>query len=276
MSTPATPRRVLVALDASPSSRDTAEAAARLAAHLRAELVGLFVEDADLLSLAAQPFARRLDLLSGAVRSAEQAQVERELRLQARRARQLLEEIAGRRDIAWSFRVTRGPVAAEIVAAAAGAQLLALGRIGLSRGWGRPLGSTARAVLGEIGGSLLLPVEPLPERPHLVVPFDGSPAAAETLDRAAHLAAAGEGSITVLLPGGDAEVVQQARLEASRIVAAHGLEARIEELPVLDLPAVVEAVRSRQGGLLSVFRGSPHLAEEELLEQLRDLLLLGL
>ena len=53
-------RRILVVLDASPFGLEALEAAAGLAARLRAELQGLFVEDVDLLRLAGLPFAREL------------------------------------------------------------------------------------------------------------------------------------------------------------------------------------------------------------------------
>jgi nucleotide-binding universal stress UspA family protein len=46
---PTTIRRILVALDASPHSFAALEAAAHLAAHLEAELFGLYVEDENLL-----------------------------------------------------------------------------------------------------------------------------------------------------------------------------------------------------------------------------------
>ena len=49
--------RILVALDASPASVAAAAAAASLAGRLHAELEGVFVEDADLLALAAYPAA---------------------------------------------------------------------------------------------------------------------------------------------------------------------------------------------------------------------------
>ena len=45
-------RRILVALDASPHSQAALQAASELAAALKAELVGIFVEDVNLLHLA--------------------------------------------------------------------------------------------------------------------------------------------------------------------------------------------------------------------------------
>ena len=53
-------RRIVVGLDAGPRDRAALEAAAQLAARMQAELVGLFVEDIDLLHLAGLPFAREV------------------------------------------------------------------------------------------------------------------------------------------------------------------------------------------------------------------------
>ena len=53
-------RRILVAVDASTHSLAALEAASVLAEVLNAELVGIFVEDINLLRLAGLPFAREV------------------------------------------------------------------------------------------------------------------------------------------------------------------------------------------------------------------------
>lgn len=53
-------RRILVALDTSPSSQAALEAAVALAERLNAEVCGLFVEDVDLLRVAESPYAREI------------------------------------------------------------------------------------------------------------------------------------------------------------------------------------------------------------------------
>ena len=53
-------QRILVALDASTDSLAALDAAAKLAQCLQAELVGLFVEDVNLLYMAGLPFTREL------------------------------------------------------------------------------------------------------------------------------------------------------------------------------------------------------------------------
>jgi K+-sensing histidine kinase KdpD len=50
-------RRILVALDASPDSLAALKTAADLARRMEAELMGLFVEDIELLRMADSPYA---------------------------------------------------------------------------------------------------------------------------------------------------------------------------------------------------------------------------
>ena len=60
----AAPRRILVALEAGESAPALLEAAANLAAGLHAELVGLFVEDRELLDAADLPVTRSIPALA--------------------------------------------------------------------------------------------------------------------------------------------------------------------------------------------------------------------
>lgn len=111
-------RRVIVGLDPVQQSRALLEAAAEHAARLQAELLGLFVENQDLLHFAGLPFAREVGFESATRRSLDVESMERTLRTLAREARQALESVAGGTQVQWSFRVVRGAPAAELLAAA--------------------------------------------------------------------------------------------------------------------------------------------------------------
>jgi nucleotide-binding universal stress UspA family protein len=63
-----TVRRIVVAVDSSPHAQAALDAAAALAARMHAELEGLFVEDIDLLNLAALPFGREFNMATGQAR----------------------------------------------------------------------------------------------------------------------------------------------------------------------------------------------------------------
>jgi hypothetical protein len=103
---------------ASPESIAALELAAERAKRIQAELVGLFVEDANLLKLVQHPFAREVNLATCSGRTLDAATVEQELKVQATAARRTLEQTAGRLRVPWSFQVTRGAVQAELIAAA--------------------------------------------------------------------------------------------------------------------------------------------------------------
>src|SRR3970040_259294 len=98
-------RRILVALDASPHSLSALQAAAELAAELSAELVGVFVEDANLVRLAALPVTREIGQTSARIRELDERTMTRQLRRLAQRAAQGLARDAGRVQGHWSFRV---------------------------------------------------------------------------------------------------------------------------------------------------------------------------
>jgi hypothetical protein len=114
-----THRRVVVGLGAATARREL-EAAATLAGRIDAELVGLFVEDAELLRFAALPFAHEIGFASAQRRRLEVPALERAMRAHAADAERTLAGTAGRTALRWSFRVARGVVAVELIAAATG------------------------------------------------------------------------------------------------------------------------------------------------------------
>jgi hypothetical protein len=104
--------RVVVRLDAASESRPGIDTAARLAASWRVPLRGVFVEDEELLALAALPFAVQITLAAGrgALRRAE---IEGHLRAFAERARREVAAAAERHGVEWSFAVVRGSFAED-------------------------------------------------------------------------------------------------------------------------------------------------------------------
>lgn len=149
-------RRIVVGVDASAASLDAVAAAADLARRVGAELAGLFVEDEDLLRLAALPFARVVRVPSGAREAIDREAAERELRAVAARAREAIERAASGRRVSASFRVRRGRVVAEVLAAAGEEDLLVLGTAGYRRSREAALGQTARAAAARAASSVLL------------------------------------------------------------------------------------------------------------------------
>lgn len=228
-------RRILVALDASPSSLAALNAAAGVAATLGIELSGLFVADVNLLRVAELPSARALGSFSGRPLPLERRVIERGLRAEARRAREALAAVAERDLLSWSFRVARGMVAPEILAAASEANLVVLGRAGWS---GSRLGSTARAVaMSAPGPALIAGRETRPGS--TVVLYDGSAASERALALAAGLA--GKRNVKILVPA-DGQDTRSLAARAVRRLAERGVPASSVEVPSGDVPGDVSAL----------------------------------
>jgi len=81
-------QRIVIAIDASPTSLAALEATADLAARWDAEILGIFVEDTNLLRMASLPFAGEVGSHSGSFRAINTNDIKRQIKSQAERARQ--------------------------------------------------------------------------------------------------------------------------------------------------------------------------------------------
>lgn len=124
---PPTARRISVVLDASRHCAAALKAAATWASGDSAELQGLFVEDVDLLNLAALPFAREISHPGGIIRPLDMDSMEHTLQEAAEAMRQAVSELAQRAQLPWSFQVIRGPFSRSSIGAALQADLLVIG-----------------------------------------------------------------------------------------------------------------------------------------------------
>lgn len=102
-----------------PGSAGAPEAVARLAQELQAELLGLFIEDVELLRLAAFPFAAEVGFPSASRRAIDVGALERQMRTQARALEHALAAVLGPAPAGWSFRVERATPASAVEAALA-------------------------------------------------------------------------------------------------------------------------------------------------------------
>ncbi len=119
-------RRILVALDTAEPGATALEEAARLAAGLEAELVGLFIEDVELLRAAALPITRIVPRQARTLATLDPASMRRAYRIWSAEARRNLETAAAHWRIKWSFQVERGIYAEQLMATIREGDLLAL------------------------------------------------------------------------------------------------------------------------------------------------------
>jgi nucleotide-binding universal stress UspA family protein len=261
-------RRILVALDASVHSLAALEEAAALAAALEAELVGLFVEDVNLVRLAALPFARQLSYPSGAKEPLTSERIERELKARGELARKALAAAAERRKRPWSFRTVRGKVAGEILAAATQADLIFVGKAGWSPA--RRLGSTALSLIAAAPGSFLLVQQEVPQGQPILTLYDGSNHCRQALETALRLAIARQVGLVVFLSAATAEAGDRLQQQAKRVVSDRLKHLRFRRLHDPDPRRFSAALHTEGSGLL-VLPGHSPMAQEAALRQILEL-----
>jgi nucleotide-binding universal stress UspA family protein len=208
-------RRILVTLDASSQSVKRVEAATELASDLEAELVGLFVEDTNLLRMAELPFVKEFSPFSPFGQRVEARALEREFRAQSARMRRVLASAADARAVPWTFRVARGLVTTEVLLAASEADLIVLGKMTWAPAGVRRMGSTVRMILSQ-GRSMTMVMQ---EEYRWTVPisliYDGSDSSEKGVIVASHLARIRKGGMNVfiLAPKGETSVQYRSRVD---------------------------------------------------------------
>ncbi|MCX6049060.1 MAG: universal stress protein [Chloroflexi bacterium] len=268
-------RQIVVALDASSSSRGLLEAAAELAACFHTELVGLFIEDANLVNLAGSPFFREVSHFSTRARQLSSEQLERQLRGQANQIRRLLIEIAARRQVPATLRVVRGQVVAELLRAAAETDLIILGRVGQSfirqQASPRRLGSTTRGFLPQAPCLTLVLQQETRLGLSVVVVYDNSAAAQRALNLAARLVQEREGHLSVILLNNSADAAQQAEQQVRVWLQAHALTAHFHWLTATNSIRLAQMVAQERGRVLVLPSTDAALQGEALLALLEEL-----
>ncbi|HUI41776.1 MAG TPA: universal stress protein [Terriglobia bacterium] len=268
-------RRILVALDASRPSLAALEAAAGLAASVEAELLGIFVEDINLLRLASLPFARQVSYASASAEPLDTPRMERELRVKAEQARSAMARAAERAQVQWSFRVVRGRVAPALLEAASEADVLTVGK-GASAPAGRALGSTARAVTANAPQALLLVQHGAPLAAPVVLVYDGSPGSRQALGAAVRLAIALGNGLTVFVVAETPQAGERLTEEVSKSVEGSGTTVHFRPVRGPDVTGLLRAVRREPVGVL-VLSAAGVLGEEsvrKLLHQVENPVLL--
>jgi nucleotide-binding universal stress UspA family protein len=247
-------RRIVVALDTSAHSHAALQEAAALAERLQAELVGVFVVDTELLRTSGLPAALETGATSASRRLLSPQAMERALQRQAKRAQAALEHVAHTHRIRTTFELKRGSVVGEVLAAAAGADLLALGRRGHMSASVRRIGSTVRSVTAQAQCSVLM-LTPQPGGGQCVmVVYDHSRSAARALEYGLTIALRRNVELDILLCG-TAEELPGLRSNAEASLANESMRVRFEEMQPDRLRNLPEIAKQRRCGLLVM----PHI-----------------
>ena len=255
-------RRILLTLDAVAHSPQLLDTASRLAARLDAELHALFVEDANLLRLAGLPFAREVRLTSATTRKLQNPEMERALRAQATRAQQALAVAAGRMNVRWSFRVTRGEVAAEVASESLQTDLVTVNLgIGQQARLTR-LSATIGTLVSDMSCPALMLLQDASLQPPFVTVYDGTPPSDRALTLAARLARTDSREVIVLIVASDEQARVRQRDEAVTRLTQEGAIPRPRLLGAIDPESLARAVRAVHAGTLILPLGGAVLEVE--------------
>ncbi len=163
--------RVLVLIDGSRMSYAALAAAADIAGNRDADILGVFVEELNLVRSAGYGFSREVGSASGITRPLDPGILERRMRRLADNARAALAGAVKQRGGKAALSIARGRVIDEVLALAGPNDLLVLGRAGWSSPAGARLGSTARGLVRQSPGQVLLWCEQKLPYPNRVVVF---------------------------------------------------------------------------------------------------------
>jgi nucleotide-binding universal stress UspA family protein len=264
-------RRILVAMDAAAHDPALLDAAAALASRFAAEIVGLFVEDLDLLRSAELPFVRQVSFLTASAEELDAPATERELRVMADRAERRLTAAAHRHGVKCSFRVVRGHVAREVSAAAEEADLVIVEETARPLTRHLRLPAPCRDATLQVSRSVLLFRRGADTEGPIGVVYDGSPEADQALAMAARLTGEGERTLEVLLV--PSPVARGADLEhrARQRLGSHAGEVRLRALGPTALPQIGRVLRDLGVGLVVLHASSAAARGADIENVLRDL-----
>lgn len=242
-------RRVLVAFDPCAMDIEDFEASARLAAGLNAELVGLLVENSNLIAAAELPGTRLIAAGCRGLARVDAAAMRRAFRVAEGRAREHLSAAAERWQLQWSFEVTESGRAAQTLSRLGAEDLLALGGTRVRRAVVSRRTAAVRAERAPCPVVLLRP-DGRRGQPVAVI-YEGNPAA---LAVARDLARIYEGPMLVLAAGSGADAALERESEAARWLEEQGAAGVAQQVAARDAAGIGRLLREVNAGVVVVDR----------------------
>ncbi len=257
--------RVLILLDGSRLSLAALKAAAEIASARNAEVLGIFVEEINLLRTAGYGFAREVGGSSGLARPLDAAALEARMQALAEQVRRSLQQTMAGRGLVQTLKLCRGRVAEEVLNLMQPEDLVVLGRVGWSGIPGTRLGSTARVLLRQAPGDVLLWAEPRRQNQsqnRVVVLLNHDQGANHrAVSVGAELARRRNQPLSVLIrtnPEDDQSVAEDILTYLQR----EGIAARVKRIPVASADAAGRALQEEGATQLVVSRTSSLFADQ--------------
>ena len=243
-----TDARVLLAVRGAARSDAPIDLALQLAVALEAELAGVFIEDSDLLRVAALPFTREVGRVTGALRPLDPGEVEASLRRQAEQVRHALADLTRSSQVKWSFRVARGTLPGAVLSSARRADIVVAGER-------RP---PVRRTAGEGVQTV-------------TVVFEPDRSGVRTLTTALNLAGGRVERLAILVPDAAAADLEALRRQAAQAVQAAPELLRVATLPSREAAGLVRSVRQQSARALVLAPDSLHDGERQVRVLLEEL-----
>jgi nucleotide-binding universal stress UspA family protein len=260
-------KRILVAVDASPQSLAALRVATSLAARLDAELIGIFVEDINLLHIASFPFTRQISISTGTIRQLDSSTVERQLRSQARWALNTMALLAKKYKIRWSFRVVRGMITAHLLAAAVEADLTIIGKTGWSGR--RLLGSTTQKMVIQAPCTSLILQKAFHIGAPVVFLFDDSQSSKRALG-SIDLITSQDTYLIVVILASDAEEARQLRQEADTYFSNKNIQPQYRWFKHVKSADLTQLIKTEGCGILVLPNKSERIPHKIILDTLNQ------
>ncbi len=259
-------RRILVALDGDESARAALDAAAEIAAALEAELVGLYIEDTELLEAADLPVTWSIPRIAGPRGAIDAVAMSRAFKVSAGEAGRAVAAAAQRFSLKWSFEVRRGAVVELVLSEARGFDLMALGASGEAmRRAGVEMTSGLMAMSAP--GALLLARGPGCSSGPLVALYDGSD---RVLALARRMAAIQRRRLIVVAVGANEGEAAARQVLAADWLRQAGLRGSVRKLVMDRQESMSEALGREYPGVLLVDRRGPISAQLSLETLVRE------
>jgi hypothetical protein len=233
-------RRVLLAFDHGAPATQPLATARTLIEMLGGELAGLFVEDVNLLRVAALPFTREVGAMSGVSRPIELPDVERTLRARAEAAKRLLSELAAELSVPWSFRIERGNMLQRVLAQMTESVAAVLVPPRLSHRLGPATGLRSE--------------RPRSSARHLFALWDRSSSETQTVAIALRLAEAQHATVTLIVVGNELSASDSPPQALASLLASAPPGLRILSLPRSGAAVLARRLRAADSDLLVLSR----------------------
>ncbi len=262
--------RILVALDASPHSVSALQAALKLAEQLQADLCGLFIEDANIRKLADLPFAQEIGLFSVTRRRLNIQELSSQLSAKAGEMRRFFEITTEQASVRCTYREARGRVEMEVLAAAADADVVILGKGAWSPVDIGEVGPAVRRVISDLGISALVLQAGASLQPPVLSVYDGSEIARKGLQVAAALSGRDNEHLTVLILADDAREGRNYQQRAEELFGDSPLQISYLLLTASSIAQLGDLVEQGRYGLVVIPAQSDEFDQEMVMGILDD------